>query len=342
MKNVFSFTTLNLIKSVLLSVFFDHPMFCRFELTSKCNFRCEFCHVHRHGGEYADLTTRQVLTVIDALCKAGTSVLYITGGEPLLRDDICEILKYAKQKNMYVLLGTNGSLFKQKAEYISDYIDNIHFSLQSVEQFENITGTAGSNIFNDVIDGIKLAAKLKIPFQVNVTIDKNNLKEMISIARFINSNIGVNAAFGCMELLSPYDKDNKEMSGILPDLYKFSENVEKIKKEFRISNKLQNLIEITKKKYKLNNKELCKAGNNVIVINSIGELIFPCEFLQINRKTISLNGDIKDFLKSAERKKIAKNKNFKKCANCTNSCYLQPSYFLTLKGFFLTLKNMLL
>ncbi len=79
MNNLFSLTTLNLLKSTVISIIKDYPMFCRLELTSKCNFRCEFCHVHRKNNVKRDMTTEQAITVIDALAQAGTSFLYITG-----------------------------------------------------------------------------------------------------------------------------------------------------------------------------------------------------------------------------------------------------------------------
>ncbi|MCR4662348.1 MAG: radical SAM protein, partial [Endomicrobiaceae bacterium] len=187
MKNLFSLTTLNLIKTTCISMIKDYPMFCRLELTSKCNFRCEFCHIHRKNNIKSDMTTDQVITVIDALAKAGVSFLYVTGGEPLIREDVIEILKYAKKKNMYILLGTNGSFLLKKFDKIYKYIDNIHLSVQTISKFKEITGSTKEN-FIDICESIKLLISKNIPTQINIPIDKNNINEMLDIFKFINKS----------------------------------------------------------------------------------------------------------------------------------------------------------
>ena len=337
MKNLFSLTTLNLIKTTCFSMIKDYPMFCRLELTSKCNFRCEFCHIHRKNNIKQDMTTDQVITVIDALSEAGTSFLYVTGGEPLIREDIFEILKYIKQKNMYVLLGTNGSLFKQKHEKIAKYIDNIHFSIQSINNFEEITGSTKEK-FDDICESIKIAIKSNIPIQINVPIDKNNINEMFDIINFIKKSFPIkDIEILPIELLSPKQEDNEQIKYLLPDKTLFNKNLSILNKKYNLNfNIFDNDIKYLKHKYSLKNKEFCKAGNNMLVINSSGELEYPCEFLKLEKFKINSKYDIKNFLSNINRKQKLKNKlNF--CKNCTNSCYLQSSYFLTLKGLIKTI-----
>lgn len=340
MKNLFSLTTLNLIKTTCISMIKDYPMFCRLELTSKCNFRCEFCHMHRKNNIKQDMTTEQIITVIDALSNAGTSFLYITGGEPLIRQDIDVILKHAKQKNMYVLLGTNGSLFKQKFNKIAKYIDVVHFSLQSINNFESIT-SCKKEIFDDVIESIKIAKKQNILRQINVCIDKNNIEEMFYIAEFINKNFdNVPILYLFMELLSPNKQDNLDMKYLVPDLNVFNKNLLQIQSKYKNINVNDRKIGILKKQYALKNREFCKAGNNMIVVNSQGQLEYPCEFMKLKIKNISSKDDIKNFLKNTN-KKFIKDEKIKFCKKCTNSCYTHAAYFLTVKGFFSTVKNML-
>lgn len=339
MKNLFSLTTLNLIKTTCISMIKDYPMFCRFELTSKCNFRCEFCHIHKKNNIKQDMTTAQVFTVIDALAKAGVSFLYVTGGEPLIREDIAEILKYIKKKHMYVLLATNGSLFIQKFNNIYKYIDNVHFSIQSVNNFEKIAGYTKKE-FENICNGIKLATKSKIPIQINIPVDKNNINEMIDIVEFINKNFFVNdIEFLPIELLSSNKEDNEQIRILLPNMENFNNNLSVIKKKYNMKfNIFDNDIKKLKYKYNLKNKEFCKAGNNMLVINSYGELEYPCEFLKMKKTKINSIKDIDEILKNIDKNKVNNNK-IKFCKNCTNSCYLQSSYFLTISGFTKIISN---
>ncbi len=332
MRNLFSLTTLNLIKTTCISMIKDYPMFCRLELTSKCNFRCEFCHIHRRANIDEDMTTKQILEIIDVLAYIGISFLYITGGEPLIREDIEDILKYAKNKNMYILLGTNGSLFKQKFNKINRYIDNVHFSIQSVNNFENITGST-KKVFEEICDGIKLALKVKIPTQINVIIDKNNISEMFDIFKFINNSFpNVNIMTGPMELLSSNAEDNKQMEHLLPDINLFNEQLYQIKRLYNNINTFDNDIKCAKDRYILKNKEFCKAGKNIFVVNHKGELEYPCEFIRLKTMKANSRSDIKNFFKTRKEFSIDI-KQSQYCKNCLVSCYLQPSYFLTFKGF---------
>lgn len=280
------------------------------------------------------MTTEQAITVIDALAQAGTSFLYITGGEPLIRQDIDVILRRAKQKNMYILLGTNGSLFKQKYDKVVKYIDNIHFSLQSINNFESIT-SCKKRIFNDVIESIKLAEKSKMLGQINICIDKNNINEMFAITEFVNKNFNnVSILFLFMEMFSPNEQDNLDMKQLVPNENVFNRSLLRIQTEYKNINTMNKNIKNIKKKYIRKNKEFCKAGNNMIVINSQGEIEFPCEFMKLKTRTVSSKQDVKFFLKNINKEKINKKK-LEFCKKCTNSCYLQPSYFLTANGFFL-------
>jgi MoaA/NifB/PqqE/SkfB family radical SAM enzyme len=287
------------------------------------------------------MTTNQVFTVIDALAKAGVSFLYITGGEPLIREDIVEILRYIKKKKMYVLLGTNGSLLLEKFDKIRNYVDRVHISIKTIRNFEKIAHST-KEIFIDVCESIKLLKKEKIPTQINVTIDKNNINEMLDIFEFLNKSFShLYVQFSPMELLSPDKEDNEQMKCLLPDINLFNKNLLMIKNKY--NNKLNCFdtdIKILKNKYSLMNKELCKAGNNMLVINSNGELNYPCEFLNLENIKINSKDDIKLFLDKTDKKFFYKKK-VEFCRNCIDPCYVQSSYFLTIKGFLSVIKNML-
>src|SRR5271169_6479398 len=76
------------------------PIKAVFELTYRCNLKCRHCYVapsavNERGKE---LDTKQVFTILDQLAGAGCLNIGFTGGEPFLREDIFEILGYAKNK----------------------------------------------------------------------------------------------------------------------------------------------------------------------------------------------------------------------------------------------------
>lgn len=82
-----------------------HPWKVGFELTYSCNLSCKHCYVGNKVSR--ELSTQEVLTIIDQLVDSGTLWLWLTGGECTTRSDFCEIYTYAKKKGLIVSFLTN-------------------------------------------------------------------------------------------------------------------------------------------------------------------------------------------------------------------------------------------
>jgi len=128
--------------------FLDLPVEVMIEIESRCNFKCKFCFNRisfaskGHGGQ--TLRTGEIKKIIDNIKKAGIPQVRFTGGEPLLREDLLELIKYAYSKGLIVRLNTNGYLIKSYAQVkeMVKYLDYVLFSLHTydVHEDEKITG----------------------------------------------------------------------------------------------------------------------------------------------------------------------------------------------------------
>ena len=85
----------HLVKARFLRVKFPHAI--QFNITFKCNQHCTYCGIYKENRP--EMTTDQVCNMIDEFVEIGTSRLSITGGEPLLREDFTEVVKYARKKD---------------------------------------------------------------------------------------------------------------------------------------------------------------------------------------------------------------------------------------------------
>lgn len=105
-----------------------YPFYCTFKVVQRCDSRCEFCDVWRKP--MPDMPKEQVLRIIDNIANSSVILLSIEGGEPLLRNDIGEILAYVHTKPLYVLFTTSGKLIDRRPmkEY-AKYIDFLHISI---------------------------------------------------------------------------------------------------------------------------------------------------------------------------------------------------------------------
>lgn len=91
---------------------FDAPLYVAWEVTRVCNARCVHCYSDS-GPEHhvrGDLSTRDALAVIDQLADAGLLILAFSGGEPLIRRDIFELIAHAAQRGLVVNIASNGAL----------------------------------------------------------------------------------------------------------------------------------------------------------------------------------------------------------------------------------------
>ncbi|MCW4000384.1 MAG: radical SAM protein [Candidatus Bathyarchaeota archaeon] len=130
------------------------PFFLAHAITYDCNSRCKTCtywQMSRRRNE--DLSTEKVYQLLDQAYRCGMRGYYLFGGEPTLREDIGEVVHYAKNRGFLTTMNTNGSLLAAKAEVLKD-IDFLFVSLDYCNRYHDfIRGRPGS--FDEVIEGIR-------------------------------------------------------------------------------------------------------------------------------------------------------------------------------------------
>jgi AdoMet-dependent heme synthase len=85
------------------------------EVTRSCNLGCRHCRASANNSHYPDeLSTSECFHLIDEIRAAGTPIIILTGGEPLMRHDIFDIGRYAVSKGLRVVMGTNGTLISDQ------------------------------------------------------------------------------------------------------------------------------------------------------------------------------------------------------------------------------------
>ncbi len=149
------------------------------EITRRCNLFCEHCRAAAEDSVYeGELSTQECFCVIDSILETGNPILILTGGEPLLRPDIFEIGKYASERGLRVVLGTNGTVITEQiaAQLAEIPISRIGVSLDfpTTELQNRFRGKSGA--FEAAFSGIKKAQKAGIPIQINSTITKMNVQ----------------------------------------------------------------------------------------------------------------------------------------------------------------------
>ncbi len=87
------------------------PLVMYWNVTRECNMKCSYCYINATEKKLDnELTTEEAKKLMDQICQVSKPLLILSGGEPLLRPDIFELIEYGSSKGLKMGLGSNGSL----------------------------------------------------------------------------------------------------------------------------------------------------------------------------------------------------------------------------------------
>jgi heme b synthase len=176
----------------------DHPAgahtlrLVAWETTRRCNLSCKHCRAVAEDHPYEnELTTRQAYTLLDQIREVGTPIIILTGGEPLLREDIFDIAAYGNRIGLRMVMAPNGTLLTPEIveKLKQSGIQRISVSLDGASPQTHDDFRGLDRAFDDAIRGIKFAKAAGLEFQINTTITKTNLKEIPAILK-LAENLG--------------------------------------------------------------------------------------------------------------------------------------------------------
>ncbi|MDR0826546.1 MAG: heme b synthase [Desulfovibrio sp.] len=154
------------------------------EVTRSCNLACKHCRAEARLDPYpGELSTFEAKALIDTFPECGEPIIIFTGGEPLLRRDIFELVEHARGKNLRCVMAPNGTLITEElAEKIrGSGIARCSISLDGAD-------AAGHDVFRGVpgafaaaLRGIELLKVRGVEFQINTTVTKGNLNSFKDI-----------------------------------------------------------------------------------------------------------------------------------------------------------------
>ena len=136
-----------------------------------------------------ELDTVTALRVIDEIAELNPNIILIlTGGEPLLRKDLFDLSRYASQKGMMVLLGTNACLINDDvAKKLKDNgFSGIGISLDSIHPEVSRFNQRHERFMEMAVEGMKACKRQGLEIQVQTTVFKRNYDEIPEVVAFAN------------------------------------------------------------------------------------------------------------------------------------------------------------
>ncbi len=165
------------------------------EVTGRCNLRCIHCHAFGGEQRYKELTTSEGKELIDRIADMHIRTFVFSGGEPLLREDLFELIEHAKERGLTVFIATNGTLITRAvARELKRYDTGVVIGLDAMnpEIHDRIRGVRGA--YEAVIGGINNCTAENLYLHLNIVAARANINEIEPIIDY-GDRIGVYSYF---------------------------------------------------------------------------------------------------------------------------------------------------
>jgi cyclic pyranopterin phosphate synthase len=206
----------------------------RLSVTDRCNYKCVYCRTGNDGAQYSELATEEYLRLARVFVSLGIAKLRLTGGEPLLRKDLVEMvrelakLRTPSGEKLDIALTTNGHLLAELAQPLKDAgLSRITVSMDACDAvtFARITRVPGS--YERVLAGVRAAQAAELaPVKVNAVLLRGfNDDQIERFAEFSRSE-GIIVRF--IEFM-PLEEDRVWTPEIVVPMREILERLEKIR-----------------------------------------------------------------------------------------------------------------
>lgn len=237
-----------------------------FHITSKCNLKCIGCYSDEENrNSKNDLSTQQCIKIIDNLNRAKVKTLIISGGEPFLRNDLPDILKYAKQqcKIQTVQVVSNGMIDRVKYLEVLPYIDSLSISVDGYDEKSSFLRNSNMEY---VLETVKYLSSMTQRVCMIFTL---NAKNIPFISKYIKLSNTLHVPF-TFSVLTVENSDEFAPFCLGKKEYDILKEIEK-HQDLPID-------DVTQGNY-IGCKQTCGLGRQTISIASNGD-VYPCHMLQ--------------------------------------------------------------
>ncbi len=149
------------------------PLIVSWNITYICPLACEYCGVCRT--EVKDLPTARVLSMVESLARAGARFVGFSGGEPLVRRDLGEIVDACRDNGMDVMVHSAGQLFARRVDSLMR-VNEMQFSLDGPREIHD--EIRGKGVYDKVMEAVDICKERDISVSLAAVISKRNLNSL--------------------------------------------------------------------------------------------------------------------------------------------------------------------
>jgi radical SAM protein with 4Fe4S-binding SPASM domain len=163
-------------------------------LTRRCNLACVHCYLDAKTLQYGspdELTTKEVCGLLENVAQQSTDTMVVlTGGEPLLRRDLEEVIAHGTQLGLSLVVGTNGVLLtEQRVQSLNKAgVLGVGISLDSLDSAYHDAFRAVPKAWFKTMTGIENCRRHDLSFQIHFSVTENNADELPAMIDFARSS----------------------------------------------------------------------------------------------------------------------------------------------------------
>ncbi len=169
------------------------PLRIDLNITKSCNLSCCHCYAALETVRNSeDIPLKKVISIIDDVAKRGCRWFRLVGGEPLIRDDVGEMIKHIKKRGMFAEVSTNGLLVHKRLKELKD-VDAVCISLDGDKTSND--RLRGSGSYEKIISGVETAVKAGVRVRLHCVLCSQTLSVLPHMCE-LSKKYDVNVNFG--------------------------------------------------------------------------------------------------------------------------------------------------
>lgn len=148
------------------------------EVTRSCNLACKHCRAEAHPDPYpGELSTAEAKALIDTFPQVGNPIIIFTGGDPMIRPDVYELVAYTHAKGLLCAFSPNGTLITpENARKLKEVgVNRCSISIDGADAASHDAFRGVPGAFEASLRGIGYLKDAGLPFQINTTVTRDNL-----------------------------------------------------------------------------------------------------------------------------------------------------------------------
>jgi len=161
-------------------------MIVSWNTTNACNMYCDHCYRDAGVKAQEELSTAEAKTMLEQIARAGFKIMIFSGGEPLMRPDIVELVAHAKSLGLRPVFGTNGTLLsvEMARKLKTAGAMGMGISLDSLDKQKHNEFRRYDKAWEQAVQGMKNCREVGLPFQIHTTVMDWNQSELEAITDF--------------------------------------------------------------------------------------------------------------------------------------------------------------